>query len=203
MRNEQVQTASYRHLGTTPNDIHERLYVFSISGEDSNAVPNRVDSRIFIIVLFLLIGDDIMRSNGSVPPQITFLHHEIIQPGEELFAAFQAVVDGCHVLVGGTEFRVGQSCNLVDVVADVPDLAADASEFLDRRRIPFHLFPFDAQVLVAEQVEERAGDRRVPRLGDERDHLLFLPANADVDAFASRLAVDVELFPRHCCLHLS
>ena len=28
MRNEQVQTASYRHLGTMPNGIHERLYYF-------------------------------------------------------------------------------------------------------------------------------------------------------------------------------
>lgn len=120
-----------------------------------------------------------------------------------MVASFHLTADGGHILACGFEPCVGQSGDLVDVVADVPDLAADAFEFLDRRRFPFHLFPFDAQVLIAEQVEERAGDRCVPYLGDGRDRLLLLPADADVDAFASQLAVDVELFPRHCCLHLS
>ena len=58
-----------------------------------------------------------------------FLGHEIVQTSNKLVAPVNIRIDDCCVLVCGSEFRVSQAGDLVDVVADMPDFAADAFEF--------------------------------------------------------------------------
>lgn len=60
---------------------------------------------------------------------LSFLSHESVDSGDEPLVPVDLVADGGHVLMGGAEFRVGQSCDLVDIMVDVPALVADATQF--------------------------------------------------------------------------